>query len=65
MLSSSGLSKVFWVEAAETVVHLINRSPSSALQFKIPQEKWIGKVADYQYLKFLGAQLTHTPKQIS
>ncbi|RVW21953.1 Retrovirus-related Pol polyprotein from transposon TNT 1-94 [Vitis vinifera] len=45
MLSSSGLSKVFWAETAETAVHLINRSPSSALQFKTPQEKWTGKAA--------------------
>ena len=54
MLSSSGLSKVFWAEAAETAVHLINRSPSSALQFKTPQEKWTGKAADYQHLKVFG-----------
>nr|CAN70013.1 hypothetical protein VITISV_017116 [Vitis vinifera] len=54
MLSSLGLSKVFWVEAVETVVHLISRSPSSALQFKTPQEKWTGKVVDYQHLKVFG-----------
>ncbi|KAL6341072.1 hypothetical protein AAG906_032187 [Vitis piasezkii] len=32
------------------------RSPSSALQFKTPQEKWTGKAANYQHLKciFLG-----------
>ena len=54
MLSSSRLSKVFWAEVAETSVHLINRSPSSALQLKTPQEKWIGKDADYQYLKVFG-----------
>ena len=54
MLSSLGLSKVFWVEAVETVVHLISRSPSSALQFKTPQEKWTGKAVDYQHLKVFG-----------
>ncbi|KAL6338672.1 hypothetical protein AAG906_021489 [Vitis piasezkii] len=30
------------------------RSPSSALQFKTPQEKWVGKAADYQHLKVFG-----------
>ncbi|RVW67898.1 Retrovirus-related Pol polyprotein from transposon TNT 1-94 [Vitis vinifera] len=30
------------------------RSPSSALQFKTPQEKWIGKAANYQHLKVFG-----------
>ena len=54
MLSSSGLSKVFWVEAIEIVVHLINKIPSSALQFKTPQEKWTGKAVDYQHLKVFG-----------
>ena len=39
MLSCLRLSKVLWAEAVETVVHLINRSPSSALQFKTPQKK--------------------------
>ncbi|KAL6347327.1 hypothetical protein AAG906_016764 [Vitis piasezkii] len=52
--ASSGLSKVFWAEAIETAVHLINRSPSSALQFKTLQEKWTGKAADYQHLKVFG-----------
>ena len=36
MLSSSRLPKVFWAEAIETIVHLINRSPSSVLKFKTP-----------------------------
>nr|CAN69096.1 hypothetical protein VITISV_025437 [Vitis vinifera] len=54
MLSSSGLSKVFWAETVETTVHLINKSLSSALQLKTPQEKWTGKYADYQYLKVFG-----------
>ena len=54
MLSSSGLSKVFWAEAAETAVHLINRSLSSTLQFKTPQEKWTGKAVNYQHLKVFG-----------
>ena len=54
MLSSLGLSKVFWAETVETVVHLINKRPSSALPFKTPQEKWTRKVVDYQHLKVFG-----------
>ena len=65
MLSSSRLPKVFWAEAIETIVHLINKSPSSALQFKTPQGKWTKKAADINISKFLGAQLMYTPKQIS
>ena len=36
MLTESSLSKRFWAEATNTTVYLINRSPSSALNFKTP-----------------------------
>ncbi|WVZ13024.1 hypothetical protein V8G54_017554 [Vigna mungo] len=51
MLLGSGLSKAFWGEAANTVVYLINRSPSSALNFKTPMEVWSGRPADYSHLR--------------
>ena len=38
MLSSSGLSKSFWAEAASTACHLINRSPNFAIEKKTPIE---------------------------
>lgn len=38
MLSNSGLPKKFWGEAADTAVYLINKSPSAAIKFKVPQE---------------------------
>lgn len=34
MLAESGLDKKFWAEAASTLVYLINRTPSSAIEFK-------------------------------
>ncbi|KAL6328338.1 hypothetical protein AAG906_034481 [Vitis piasezkii] len=40
------LPKVFWAEAIETIVHLINKSPSS----------WTGKAADINISKFLGVK---------
>ncbi|KAL2504928.1 Integrase catalytic domain-containing protein [Abeliophyllum distichum] len=40
MLSSSGLSKPFWVEAVVTTCYLVNRSPSAALNGKTPEEIW-------------------------
>lgn len=36
MLSESGLDKKFWVEVASTFVYVINRLPSSAIEFRIP-----------------------------
>lgn len=43
MLLNAGLSKVFWAEAVNTVCFLINRSPSSSIDFKIPREVWSDK----------------------
>eukprot|EP00253_Pinus_taeda_P003719 PITA_03719 len=38
MLSGAGLGQEFWAEAVETTCYLVNRSPSSALEDKTPQE---------------------------
>ena len=54
MLLRSNLSKHFWAEAAVTAAYLINRSPSSALEFKTPQEVWSGKPPDLSNLKVFG-----------
>ncbi|RVW41324.1 Retrovirus-related Pol polyprotein from transposon TNT 1-94 [Vitis vinifera] len=55
-IGGARLPKVFWAEAIETIVHLINKSPSSALQFKTPQGKWTKKAADINISKFLGVK---------
>lgn len=54
MLSESGLGQEFWGEAASTAVFLINRSPSTALEFGIPEEKWKNSLPDYSGLKRFG-----------
>lgn len=36
MLSTSGLFKPFWAEVSNTIVYLINRCPSSAINFEAP-----------------------------
>lgn len=54
MLSESGLSKVLWTEAASTAVHLINKSPSTAIDCNISDEKWYNSKQDYGYLKRFG-----------
>eukprot|EP00253_Pinus_taeda_P020925 PITA_20925 len=38
MLSGAGLGQEFWAEAMDTTCYLVNRSPSSALEDKTPQE---------------------------
>jgi hypothetical protein len=39
-----------WAEAASTACYLINRSPNSAIDFKILEEVWIGKPVDYAHV---------------
>lgn len=40
MLVDSGMEEKFWVEAASIAVYLINSSPSSAIEYKLPEELW-------------------------
>ncbi|KAM6574493.1 hypothetical protein CsatA_022820 [Cannabis sativa] len=54
MLIGAGLAKHFWGEALKTACYLINRCPSTALNFKTPQEFWTGKAPSYEHLKVFG-----------
>ena len=47
MLSKFGLSKHFWAEAINMAYYLVNRSPSTVIEFKTPFEVWFGTLADY------------------
>ena len=51
MMIQSELPKRLQAETLLTACMLVNLSPSSALDFKIPYEKWCGKPADYNKLK--------------
>ncbi|WZY88109.1 hypothetical protein YC2023_044844 [Brassica napus] len=53
-LSESGLGEEFWSEAAAFSVYTINRSPSSAVGFKVPEEIWLGKKPGYKHMKKFG-----------
>jgi transposase InsO family protein len=54
MLFNAGLSKAFWGEAIVAAAYLINRCPSSAIEFKTPEEKWSNKPPDLQHLRVFG-----------
>ncbi|MCO5570077.1 hypothetical protein L7F22_023791 [Adiantum nelumboides] len=65
MLSMASLPPEFWGEAVMTAVHIINRSPSTPLNFKIPQEMWTGKKPNYDRLRVFGCEaLSHIPKDL-
>eukprot|EP00253_Pinus_taeda_P027777 PITA_27777 len=51
MLSGAELGQEFWAEVVETACYLVNRSPSSALEDKTPQEVWTGKKPSLSHLK--------------
>ena len=54
MLSESGMPKIFWAEAAATACYVINRSPSVALDFKVPNQIWSDTSPSYDHLKPFG-----------
>ena len=54
MLSESGMEKKFWAEAASTAVYLINRSPSTAIDFDLPEERWTSVLPEMSSLRKFG-----------
>jgi hypothetical protein len=40
MLSNAGLGKEFWAEAVNTACLLVNRSPTTSIECKTPEEVW-------------------------
>eukprot|EP00253_Pinus_taeda_P035263 PITA_35263 len=64
MLSGAGLGQEFWPEAVDTACYLVNRSPSSALEDKTPQEVWTGKEPSLSHLRVFGCDAyVHVPKE--
>nr|GEU94014.1 retrovirus-related Pol polyprotein from transposon TNT 1-94 [Tanacetum cinerariifolium] len=54
LLLQSGLPKTFWAEATCTVTYIINKSPSRAIEKKIPMEIWSGHPIHYGMLRIFG-----------
>ena len=64
ILSNASLGKEFWVEAYNTSIYLINRSPSSHLDFGIMEEEWLGRRISYSHLRVFGCQaFVYIPKE--
>eukprot|EP00253_Pinus_taeda_P002828 PITA_02828 len=63
MLSGAGLGQEFWEEAVDTACYLVNKSPSSTLEDKTPQEVWTGKKPSLSHLRVFGCDAyVHVPK---
>ena len=64
VLSGVGLGQEFWAEAVDTACYLINRSPSSALEDKTPQEVWTSKKPSLSHMRVFGCDGdVHVPKE--
>jgi hypothetical protein len=64
MLSGVGLGQESWAEVVGISCYLVNRSPSSTLDEKTPQEVWIGKKPSLTHLRvFCCDSYVHIPKE--
>ena len=50
----AGLPKEFWAEVVNTASYLMNRSPSTTIDFKTPKEVWDGTSSYYSCLRIFG-----------
>ena len=55
LLNESGLEEEFWAEAVSIAVYQINRSPSSAIDYNIPEELWLEKKPGYKHMRSFGS----------
>ena len=63
MLTDAKLTHKFWAEALSTAVYLRNRSPTKAVEEKIPYEAWTGKKPTVSHLRVFGCDAyVHVPK---
>lgn len=62
MLADAGLAKKLWGEAVNTAVYLINRSPCSSIDFKVPEDVWVGHEVSIHHLRVFGSKcVTQVP----
>jgi hypothetical protein len=64
MLSGVGLGKEYGAKKVGIACYVVNRSLSSALDDKTPQEIWIGKKPSLTHLRVFGCDAyVHVPKE--
>jgi hypothetical protein len=65
LLKEKSLSNIFWAEAVACSVYLLNRSPTTSLKMKVPQEAWSGTKLNVAYLRTFGCiTYTHIPSEL-
>ena len=62
MLSEKQISKSFWPEAVNWIVHVLNRSPTLAVINKTPEEAWNGFKPSISHFRGFGCIVhVHVP----
>jgi hypothetical protein len=54
LLKQRGILAIYWGQAVMTVVHLLNRSPTKALDEKTPYEVWHYRTPAVSHLRIFG-----------
>ena len=54
MRLNAGLSEDFWAKAVNVASYLVNRSPSTTIKLKAPEEVWPSSPTDYSNLRVFG-----------
>jgi hypothetical protein len=65
LLKEKCLSNIFWAEAVACSAYLLNRSPTTSLKMKVPQESWSGTKLNVAHLRtFRCISYTHIPSKL-
>lgn len=63
VLKSSGVQKSFWPEAVNWSIHVLNRSPTFAVQNQTPEEAWSGRRPSIDHFRIFGCiAYAHVPE---
>jgi hypothetical protein len=65
LLTTRKLSKYYWDEAIACSVYILNISPTSSVQSKLPEEKWSGSKVNVSHFKNFGCvAFSHVPEEL-
>jgi hypothetical protein len=65
LLKEKSLSNIFWAEVVACPVYLLNRSSTTKLKLKVPQEAWSGTKLNVAHLRtFRCITYTHIPSEL-
>ena len=65
LLTIRKLSNDYWVQEFACSVYILNRSPTSSFQGKVPEEKWSGLKVNVSHFRIFGCiSFAHVPEEL-